>query len=79
MQDKKITIIVETVIESILKDTFSIFALVAPLFLNQYFLGGKWYLDVFFMFFLLSLVANKFNNSLKRFTKDEAKKYINNL
>jgi hypothetical protein len=59
--------------QSIVMDIWMVGLLMLPLYLNQVYLGGKWYIDIFFIWLALSQIYTHFNTSLyKRFKDEEA-------
>lgn len=70
----------EGAIKSVLTDIFTFGIIFGGLLLNRYYLGNKWYLDVFFIFCILVSLTAKTSNNWKKFTsKKELKKYVNGL
>lgn len=70
----------EGAIRSILTDLFTFGIIFAGFFLNRYYFGNKWYLDVFFIFCLLVQATSYGSNRRKVFhNKKDLKKYVDSL
>ena len=59
MNNKKVIVIKETVLRSIIKDTFTFFMFAGLLLFNHWLLGGSTVVDVMFIILTLGFLAGK--------------------
>lgn len=79
-QEKLYIFFRESLLQSIIADAFLFGLIIGSIVVNRFYLGDKWYLDLFFIFMAFVTVINRQNPMYKRFTnKEELKKFVDNL
>jgi len=79
IKTEKLTIIVEGVIESWLKDSFTFGCLFLFYFLNHKFTDGAFVIDFFISIFLLIMIISKKHKKIKSLSLSETIKYLAEL
>lgn len=80
MKPKEILLYREGLIQSIIADTYTFGLIFGGLFLNQYYLGGKTYIGMFFLIIFFIMTVVKASNKKRTFTsKKKLQEYVNNL